>query len=127
MTKAEKRLYIREVAKDMWSAIDCTGRPVYYIKDAVTLADEIESFERKQDEEDDKMRYCFGIGIKEESQTSEKDCVCRQWDCSSCLVKKQCEDMRKFCFGVSLENDKRKRNCSACSVVSQCQEKRCEK
>jgi len=101
MTKQEKRLFIREVAKEIYArcANDFPAGQeqkvsARVISDASALADELEAFERKQDEEEDKMRYCFGIGIKEESPSSEKECVASQWDCSTCLVEKQCQSKR---------------------------------
>ena len=87
MTKAEKRLYIREVAKELWSAPDCTGRPVDCVKDAVALADELESFERKQDEEDANRPSCFGNYERVSAGH-------RNMQCTECPVFDKCQEKR---------------------------------
>lgn len=86
MTKAEKRLYIREVAKELFC------REGFYagaaIENAKTLADELESFERKQDEEEGYKKGCFGMfHIRTDSSKASECCLC---DCvQSCYQEKR--------------------------------------
>lgn len=98
MTKIEKRLFIREGAQRVFSDPknwfrqgigQCWGVKVEdVILQLSKVADGIESFERKQDEEDAMREYaCFG--------DYQKDCRAEiDRSCKTCIVLKQCQEKR---------------------------------
>ena len=87
LTKQEKRLYIREVAKELYANNETKSTDA--IRYAVELADELEAFERKQDEEEliitDCKKSCFGKGL-----TNLDDDYCKR----TCYAFSQCQEKR---------------------------------
>jgi hypothetical protein len=86
-TKPEKRLFIREVAKGLWcGGGDFTAKEA--IANAVHLADELESFERKQDEEEAVNKNCFGL-FHEMEQYAKAEFCCQCDYVQKCYKEKR--------------------------------------